>query len=372
METPFNKPKQPNKKVDVRALGVLGVLLVTIMLVIGLVLQSRSLSPQKQAATTSDAVCVPEFATCKWESGAVAVADVDAPDGAYGVEKFTDSDGVEKYRFLNVTYKYSIFDVTDNAEQTSGSTTETSVTFVPKLGHQYRCEVIATNKCGDGGKTTATGTCGLEIPTPTPPPATPTPPPATPTPTIPPSCGETCGANASCPTGLTCSNEVCVLDACADGSSECSENKCQVLDPTPTLTPVPTNTPTPEPTLTPTPNPVCGGSCTTQSQCPSDNSCVNGTCQLTRCTEGEACTDNNCQVTNPTSTPVPVVPTTVVIVNNEQSQQQSQQQTVVVTTAPEQAQQPTVVPTIPAAGTPAGVYFMVASSVVLASLLLIF
>ncbi len=438
MNNPFNTPSsQAKKPINVKALVLVGILLIAILLGVGLVMRSGSLSPQKRATTATAPVCVPEYASCEWKPGIKLASEVpDAPDYIYDGEKFLDGDGVEKYRFTNLTYKYTIFNVTENKIDSSGTTQKTSVTFVPKLGHQYRCEVTATNGCGDGGKTSTSGVCGTlscgsacttdaqcpqaqphtcnagkcvlsqcmqpgvnctankcEVIVPT------TIPTKVPTaiPTVDPVCGGSCTPDGKCPTDHSCLNNKCILTACVDGTKACSSDKCKVISPT--ATPTLTNTPTP------TANPVCGGSCQSQAQCPNDHSCVNGTCVLTTCLNGNPCTSNKCQKLDPTATTVPSpLPTSVIIVNNQQSQNQSQTQqqpqvqtqvvtqtnTVVITSPPQQntttvivqatgapqaqpqVQQPTAVPTIPSAGTPAGVYFMIVSSVVLASLLLIF
>ncbi len=75
--------------------------------------------------------------------------------------------------------------------------------------------------------------------------------------------------------------------------------------PGPTSTPAPTATLAPTTTPAPTVNPACGSACTTQSQCPSNHSCLNSKCVLTACATGAECTTNKCQVIAPSATPIP-------------------------------------------------------------------
>lgn len=71
-------------------------------------------------------------------------------------------------------------------------------------------------------------------------------------------CGESCQTNANCPTGHTCNNGTCTLNACLTPGN-CSGACTPVL-------------------------PVCGGNCTNNAQCPNNHSCTNNKCVLNGCT----------------------------------------------------------------------------------------
>lgn len=72
-----------------------------------------------------------------------------------------------------------------------------------------------------------------------------------------------------------------------------------------TATPQPTSTPIPTSTPQPTINPACGTACATQSQCPTNHSCLNSKCVLTACATGSECTSDKCRVIAPSATPTP-------------------------------------------------------------------
>ncbi len=422
---PVNHPKQNKKQLALVLILVL--VLVASLLGVGIVMRQRSLSIQNRAATPAQDIsqCTPQYATCQWEPGVIPADQIDENNLPYDVEK-TTKDGKTVYRMKGLSYSYTIKDLTDSSKAPiTGTTSDTKITYTPIMGHQYECSVKPVhNKCGAGPETRTVNACGFtgcgntctsdsqcpqspahtcyqgkcalsacleegascspnkcDVITPT---VTTTPNPsvtvtATPTvtPTGVPQCGAACGANGLCPADNSCVDNICVLTACINGST-CSTDRCTVNEPTETPTPTLT------PTATPTVNPVCGGPCTGQSDCPNEHSCVNNTCILTKCLNGEPCTSNQCQALEPTATatPQPTSTPVVIVQNNNQEQSQTQSQTVIVTTTQTtvvaQAQptaapgQPTAEPTIPSAGTPAGVYFMIASSVLLASLLLVF
>ncbi len=390
---PLTKPKQ-NKK-QLMLVLVLVLVLVASLLGVGIVMRQQSLSIQNRAATPGNDLsqCVPQFAVCQWEPGTIPASEIDPNNLPYDVEKVTVN-GADVYRMKGLSYSYTIKNLTDTTKPAiTGTTTETKVNYTPVMGNQYECIVKPMHtKCGAGPETRTVNACGFT------------------------GCGNTCTSDSQCPQSPAhkCHQGKCALSACLETGASCSPNKCDVITPTvtppmpsvtvtvaPSATPTPTATltptPTEQPTPTPTVNPTCGGPCTGQSDCPNEHSCVNNKCILTKCLNGSACTSNQCQVLDPTATPVPTATATpaptstpiVIVQNQEQSQQQTQTVVVTGTQSTVVVQQPgtttekTIIvqataapgapePTIPSAGTPAGVYFMIASSILLASLLLVF
>jgi len=68
--------------------------------------------------------------------------------------------------------------------------------------------------------------------------------------------------------------------------------------PTPSPSPSPSISPSPTPNPTPSPTPICGGNCTTSSQCPQNHTCDNNICKLSACVNGASCTPDQCRVTS--------------------------------------------------------------------------
>lgn len=92
-----------------------------------------------------------------------------------------------------------------------------------------------------------------------------------------PKCGDACTAataSTACPTDHTCDTTTnkCVLTSCTTAGATCSADKC-----------------------TPTTNPSCGGTCTTNADCPTDHTCNTNKCVLSVCLEaGRTCNQANC------------------------------------------------------------------------------
>jgi hypothetical protein len=118
-------------------------------------------------------------------------------------------------------------------------------------------------------------------------------------------CGQGCNTNGQCPTGQTCSAGTCVLNTCltpGNCSGNCQAAACgdgtvnpgeQCNEPGLTCSASSTcNTSTClcEPGR-------CGGTCASDSECPSGNTCNAGTCKLDFCLEGSGnCAADNCTV----------------------------------------------------------------------------
>lgn len=112
-----------------------------------------------------------------------------------------------------------------------------------------------------------------------------------------------------------------VLLAAINGTRTCTSSptpKPPTATPKPpTSTPKPSATLTPKPpTATPTRNPVCGSTCTSDSQCATGMKCYNsavgtyttptGKCVLAKClVAGTVCSADKCTVIPPTNTPTP-------------------------------------------------------------------
>lgn len=97
------------------------------------------------------------------------------------------------------TFNYTITDTTTDTIVTSGSTTQSSISFTPTLNHSYSCTVAAVNDCGTGPEATGVAACSATI-TPEVPTATPTP---TPTNTPTPSAANTPTPTPTSPPGAT-------------------------------------------------------------------------------------------------------------------------------------------------------------------------
>ena|SRR3989344_8049800 len=110
----------------------------------------------------------------------------------------------------------------------------------------------------------------------------------TPSPTPPAECNSTCVIDGDCPNALICSGGFCRNPSCA------TETNC--LCPTPT--------PSPTPTPTPVGGLVCGDACTTTSECNSGMTCYQGVCRNPSC---ETDVDCICTQSSPTPTPTPSV-----------------------------------------------------------------
>ncbi len=66
------------------------------------------------------------------------------------------------------SYSFVIFDQTDNQLAKEGTTQETRISFTPLVGHTYICTVKAVNQCGMGPESKAVNSCvGVGILTPT-------------------------------------------------------------------------------------------------------------------------------------------------------------------------------------------------------------
>lgn len=159
-------------------------------------------------------ICKPNIATCSWEA----------------------SEG-------NVEFHYKITDTEDDSVVLEGDTEETKIEFPSKPGKTYKCEVSASNVCGESPEASGTSTCPTPTPSPSPTPSTtptltPTPKPtATPTPTKTPT-------NTPIPTVVSSPTPTLVVSS----------------TPTPTTPPQGGEETTPVPTLPPTGNPfVIGG-----------------------------------------------------------------------------------------------------------------
>ncbi len=116
-------------------------------------------------------------------------------------------------------------------------------------------------------------------------------------------CGGNCNNNGQCPGGQTCSAGTCVLNTCltpGNCTGNCQPNVCGngVVNPgeqcnEPGLTCSASSTCNTSTCLCEAGR--CGGTCTTDSQCPSGNTCNGGTCKLDFCLEGAGnCAADNC------------------------------------------------------------------------------
>lgn len=93
-------------------------------------------------------------------------------------------------------------------------------------------------------------------------------------------CADPCATDNQCPQNHSCSEGTCQLDSCLEPGANCSDDGCQQV------------TPSPSPST-----PVCGGSCSSTSQCPDYHVCSEGTCRLTVCVETSAsCNSNDCEL----------------------------------------------------------------------------
>ncbi len=116
-------------------------------------------------------------------------------------------------------------------------------------------------------------------------------------------CGNNCNNNGQCPGGQTCSAGTCVLNTCltpGNCTGNCQASACGdgAVNPgeqcnEPGLTCSASSTCNTSTCLCEAGR--CGGTCTTDSQCPSGNTCSNGTCRLDYCLEGAGnCASDNC------------------------------------------------------------------------------
>jgi hypothetical protein len=94
-------------------------------------------------------------------------------------------------------------------------------------------------------------------------------------------CGGACigTGQSNCPINHTCSNNKCVFNSCLQTGITCAADQCSVV-----------TTPTPQPQ----PQVSCGGSCTTNANCPGNHTCSAGKCVLNSCIGNAACTNNGC------------------------------------------------------------------------------
>lgn len=146
-----------------KIIGVLAILFLIGAVLLTVWLSQKQQETRQQAQVTS---CPVQFAICKWDS----------LGGGY-------------------TYKVTIVDATTGTIIAQNSIAATQLSFPASSGKTYRCDVSAVNSCGEGPKSSGTGSAcpgvvaqapvaSTPTPTPTPTPTlTPTPTPATPTPT---------------------------------------------------------------------------------------------------------------------------------------------------------------------------------------------
>lgn len=165
-------------------------------------------------------ICIPDQATCQWDSAQNAAS----------------------YHF-----KITNADTGDVIKEGDVNAPTTAVQFTVEPGKKYTCSITAVNACKQQGQAgTVTNTCGAPTPTPqptnTPPPQptdtpvptntpsptnTPTPQPTlTPIPTTPISptppqvgCNNSCTLDTDCQTGLACVGGVCRNPSCSSQSS---------------------------------------------------------------------------------------------------------------------------------------------------------